>query len=441
MADAHDAIYRSDNSCAQDQAAAKRGLHGDEGGQISVFFVFATAALVILIALVFNTARQTTRKIEMQGAADGAAIAGGAWVARGMNVTALNNNSMAETLAIMITVRSLRQTSETLRPILEIVAGFIPPLASELAFHEGKYAFLVAADTALSESSGSLGWRIMSALDSFNKGIKRGFPKVAQAQAMRLAKMNGADQEPWGFLISGQRDYSLFPQLPLMRGDKRLITRRAKDCQLGNMKGLARIFFISGPTSAVLGEIIFDMYVTWNVWSLGGGSPLDDFDLSAWTIIRTMGLSSFLAPLKIIALVFALGTQTIGGGKPPLRWIENPPRPMILSDVPQADPEKTTDTTEEQVDLTRVRKHLQFLTLASGKQELGSLIGGERFQNPGWWRWSTYAQADVFNPMSWSMFSQEWRVKLVRAQMAEEHLGRLLKAPELKGKMIFINTH
>src|SRR5690349_23943800 len=44
-----------------------------------------------------NTGRQIARKIEMQNAADAAAVSSAVWIARGMNVISMDNVGMTET--------------------------------------------------------------------------------------------------------------------------------------------------------------------------------------------------------------------------------------------------------------------------------------------------------------------------------------------------------
>src|SRR5262245_64332615 len=102
---------------------SRNKLHHDEGGRISIFFVFGTIAFIFLIALIYNTAHQSIRKIEMQGAADAAAVAGGTQAARDLNDIANNNNTMSEILTVMITLRSVLQTLEIMRDELYVAAG------------------------------------------------------------------------------------------------------------------------------------------------------------------------------------------------------------------------------------------------------------------------------------------------------------------------------
>jgi hypothetical protein len=189
----------------------------DEGGQISVLFVFAIIALVFLIGLIYNTVRQTTRKIQMQNAADSAAIAGSVTVARGLNLMVMNNNTMADVLAVMITVRSLLQTSQVMRSVVipgmiaafstnPFTAGLVPELTRELAAYTTLEGVLHGIDYALSTQSSGLGWQIMNGLDRLNQAIKTGFPPLSELQTVNLAKVNGADRAPYQWITYAEAD-------------------------------------------------------------------------------------------------------------------------------------------------------------------------------------------------------------------------------------------
>src|ERR1022692_1695936 len=67
----------------------------------------------------------------MQGAADAAAVGGGAWMARGMNLMVLDNKGMADLLSVMISVHAVRQTAEAMVPIAQ--AALDAAIAASLA--------------------------------------------------------------------------------------------------------------------------------------------------------------------------------------------------------------------------------------------------------------------------------------------------------------------
>ncbi len=68
-------------------------------GQILILALLSMSLLVGVMFYVYNVGDQVNRRLEMQGAADAAAITGGGWMARNMNVVAMNNVGMAKMIA------------------------------------------------------------------------------------------------------------------------------------------------------------------------------------------------------------------------------------------------------------------------------------------------------------------------------------------------------
>jgi hypothetical protein len=131
----------------------------------------------------------------------------------------------------------------------------------------------------------------------------------------------------------------------------------------------------------------------------------------------------------------------------PLDWPKEPPRPMLLTDQPSLDPAATMDAKESAADLEKVRKHLQYLAIATGKMTRGSRIGGEKFLNVAPYQSLTYAQADVYNPTKWSLFEQNWRVKLAPSVVLNEKFNEITGIMGIKGVprslngLAFANNH
>src|SRR5262245_41541242 len=157
---------------------SRNKLHHDEGGRISVFLVFGTISFIFLVALIYNTAHQSIRKIEMQGAADAAAIAGGTQAARDLNDIANNNNTMSEILTVMIVLRSLLQTIELMEKEVYLAAvaaaasvigaPAAPPLFSFARVLNAIARVLKVIDRGLSDRSRGVGWLTMKAMDVLN---------------------------------------------------------------------------------------------------------------------------------------------------------------------------------------------------------------------------------------------------------------------------------
>jgi hypothetical protein len=440
---------------------AEPGSSGDargESGQVTIIVVFGALAFVLLIAFVFNSAKQTSRKIEMQGAADSAAVASGVWMARGMNLTALNNNSMVEMLSIMITVRSILQTEQILHNAL-FVLQFVPYIgadaAAELAIVEVEMPFWEAIDHGLNDS-GRFGWDVLTSIDTLNKVIKKAFPVLATAQALNYAKLNGADYTGPGFPLPGwvfpgkPNNYGV-ALYPLARGPRTLLVEKAQECALKHfsvLRLMAAAAVIRGPITLFLGLLFLDVRIDRNIDSLlGKFHPLDtviagfgDIEQHIIEDIFGINLGVFGDVLGGLGNILTPSVPLINPRlTPSLRW-EADVRPMILSETPETD-----ETNNTRPSLVKVHEFLQFLAVALGKSEAGSPIGGEKFPNPDFLPRITYAQSDVYNPTHWDMFTQDWRAKLTRARLLDvkcQELGQKAGIRSLCGQgWSLVNTH
>lgn len=76
-------------------------------GMVSFATLFAMLFLMAFTALVFNTGRTVTRKIEAQNAADAVAYSSSVWIARGMNAVTAANHMIGELNALYILHHSL----------------------------------------------------------------------------------------------------------------------------------------------------------------------------------------------------------------------------------------------------------------------------------------------------------------------------------------------
>lgn len=76
-------------------------------GQILVITLLAITLLAGLIFYVYNVGTVVNRRLEMQNAADSAAVSGAGWMARSMNVIALNNVTQARLIALVPVIDAL----------------------------------------------------------------------------------------------------------------------------------------------------------------------------------------------------------------------------------------------------------------------------------------------------------------------------------------------
>ncbi len=99
-------------------AGVRRGYASRRcGGQILVIALLAITVLVGLVVYVYNTGSVLNRRVSLQTTADSAAVSGATWMARSMNVVAMNNVGQSRSLALV--------------PILDAL-----PLATEMSYEE-----------------------------------------------------------------------------------------------------------------------------------------------------------------------------------------------------------------------------------------------------------------------------------------------------------------
>jgi len=444
--------------------AGWRAAHADEGGQISILLVLGMIPLVFMLALIYNTAKQTSQKVQAQGAADAAAVSSSVWVARGMNLMVLNNNAMAEVLSVMIVVHSLDQTLHIMRIVGPILirlliraAAAAPWAAPAIAIIIGgikiqldAYALLQRATTRVDRLLGRVGWAVMRALDKLNQVVKVVVPPIALGQMVNYANANGA-RKFW-FMLTGPKGTDMrlpggvripalggislqnfLPMMPVARGPQRFIAVEAGDCQVPKLRDAAAPLLIKFLPLYPLSAYVFDRMIDRNLSSLSGASSRGGGSRVGGFLRRVLNLA-----LRLIS------------GSGVLNWPRNPPRPMLLHEFPSRSPSQTMNRSEEAVDLKRVRQYLQFLVLVGGQNDRASPIGGNRFANPTavWLPQTqlTYAQADVYNPTHWGMFRQDWRAKLVRAHLLEEKTDDFARLTFLRpfagfNDWSFVNTH
>jgi hypothetical protein len=432
----------------------------DERGQISVLVILCIIPFIFLVAFIFNSAKQTTRKIEMQGAADSAAVASAVTMARGMNLMVLNNNSMADILALMIVIRSVANTVRflfrlhTALAIFNCIAGaYLNPecdYQTALALNwYGKQEQWDKIDDALNKEYDGFGWKIMKALDEFNKLIKVSFPGWAIYQAAAYAHKNTADQFPYGFVLPGKSDGAPIgigdwtttlpiPTFPVARGPAEAIADQAYHCQFGVAYYLipAALFVLFGGDGLdmIVGPLLYEVLVQMNFVVLGGGPD--------WLRDIASSLQSFAGSAVLEVSEILTGIHL-------LRWStdENKlPRPMLLTDNPSRDP--TTEKDLEDAE-KKVTPYLSYLGFALGKVPLGSPIGGQQFLNkPNMFLQVQFAfgQANVYNPSKWDMWTQDWRAHLRRSKLFDEKVNSIIEFLGFEpGKLApdwsFVNAH
>jgi Putative Flp pilus-assembly TadE/G-like len=434
----------------------------DEQGQISVLVVLCVAPFVLLLAFIFNSAVQTSRKIEMQGAADAAAVASAVTVARGMNFMVLNNNAMAEVMSLMIAVRCIRNTAKIMavyvgvRALITCPNPFAFALCVDLLRAEVRWIREATRwstiDARINSESGGIGWTVLGVLDRLNQVSKHAFALWAGLQAREYARKNGADWDPvYGFMLGGKSvatsilpgvSVSLpLPTFPLARGPEQAIAFRLEECQYkftGLLNIVVSAFIVSiDPRRGGESFALYQALRFANINHLKGDWGLigQIFNFIAGALPRA--ITRLMGRLTSILGQF-LGIDLLG-------WKSDPPKPMLLTDNPSS---PTTDEREIDDDTrNNLRPYLQYLGIALGRVPIGGRIGNTFFinkPNSVAQIQFTYGQADVYNPSKWDMWTQDWRAQLTRAKLFDQKVNQLLNIlPSLQGGLdwSFVNTH
>ena len=89
-------------------------------GAVLVVMLISLTLLVGLVFFVYNYGDQVNNRLDMQNTADAVAISGAGWIARSMNVVAMNNTGQSKMLSLVVTLDSLPLATEM--SLIETVA-------------------------------------------------------------------------------------------------------------------------------------------------------------------------------------------------------------------------------------------------------------------------------------------------------------------------------
>lgn len=187
-----------------------RRLHRDDGGQISFLAVFGAVALAALLGLVMTTGDQVTLKVRTQNAADAAALSGGAWIARGLNVTSAGNVAQTQLVAGAILLEAFHGSLRDSRPFmivqlaafeaLSLVPGagiFFKIAATIVRFQLRILAKILPGLSRiarfLARCPSGLFWKTAQLLETVNRVVHSTFFVVAFGESLLVARANGAE--------------------------------------------------------------------------------------------------------------------------------------------------------------------------------------------------------------------------------------------------------
>ncbi len=94
-------------SNANKYPTARGKLHAEEDGKVTLVTLIAMLALVVLCGFIGNVGHAVTQKMEVQNAADAAALESAQWMARGMNAITATNHMIGEATAILAVIEAI----------------------------------------------------------------------------------------------------------------------------------------------------------------------------------------------------------------------------------------------------------------------------------------------------------------------------------------------
>ncbi|MCG3180089.1 MAG: hypothetical protein BIFFINMI_02443 [Phycisphaerae bacterium] len=196
-------------------------------GQVLVIALLALFLLAGMVFYVYNLGDQVNRKVLMQNASDSAAMSGATWMARSMNVVAMNNVAQTRLIGLVAVLDSLPlATQMAYEEITEWVRGLDAQLAAGVPdqwlrsgltsmtdrFHTEQsklqplYNALITSGYDVTEATfyrrsgaggppphGSL-WVAAKALEDFNTATVQQAGYLAQMNATRMGEVSGRDE-------------------------------------------------------------------------------------------------------------------------------------------------------------------------------------------------------------------------------------------------------
>jgi hypothetical protein len=184
------------------------GFHRDADGNAMIFVVIVLFTLVCFFVFTIHIGQRFTNKVEMQNAADAAAISGAVWKARGFNLISIMNVSMSECLALIIMFKAFDSTlkfTKVAHKINKSVATACCSIPYSAAVCCPWKAVLTGYEPILSGydrvndvmkktwKSPKILWKVMSALKKVSQVVSYATSVIAYYDASRIAERNGAD--------------------------------------------------------------------------------------------------------------------------------------------------------------------------------------------------------------------------------------------------------
>lgn len=384
-------------------------FHGDERGQLIYLTVASVAVIVALAVLPMNTGFLVTQKMDTQTPVDDATVSGAAWIARGMNILSTNNIVLTELFAFTTVLPALKQTWEEgerqANAILKAgpaACGFLglfgPVLSAACeAYLElvkvAKEYFKVHNDLYgqaihdMTNPNGGPLWIAMDAVSTASAIVPIVFPGLALHEAYQVAERSGVD----GVLL-----YPPFPLMPVTQGEFSDLCHPTK---------------VGSPSRypAALQRGYFHLMKA--LYDKKDRGPLILYRDKANNFVQDLAFGLMLrsSPLnRNTDREFRQFCQELPGGDYTSQ--RSTPQPFLLKEA-----QRSTNRSVEAV--SPIKHDLNYLGIAW--RESAILFMPHWFVNPRA-RICAYGQARVFNSTSFDLFTPDWRVKLVLADLLED---------------------
>lgn len=383
-----------------------RHLHRDDRGQVLPVLMVAMLALAVFVSLLFNTGQQTLARRQVQDAADAIALSEAAWVARSLNVMAMNQVALTQSFAINVV------SSAMLPTLTEGLVRAGQKLEEYIACCDTVLGCLVCGPAGIDLIARTLvplvqlygdalpivrdSASLARALSDMNQDLVQQFPGFSRELARSLAQDNGlGDEAPILYAGHGSQAGSGELGLPVAAET------------LSDLPTL----YLAGTSGTPPSLGLF-----WNYQAHGyprgtGPYPLarDSAEAALAPPLNAMaGFPHFVDPGLLAR--FQEQVETVWKAASLARMLPIPPTPVRIF-KPKNAPLPVTSPSQ--------RQRNQWSLLAVVRRQESVVAAASRFDNaPG--AAYAYAQAEVVSDMNYDLYTQQWRAKLVPARLWED---------------------
>ncbi len=384
-----------------------RRFHRDNRGQVLPVLMVAMLALVVFISLLFNTGQQTIARRQVQDAADAIALSEAVWVARSLNIMAMNQVALTQSFAVNVVSSTMLPTlAEGLAKAIakinsyiaccETIAGclFCGPASIDLLVRTVVPLLqLLQEDLPLIRNSASLA----RALSDMNQDLVKQFPGFSQELARSLARDNGLGDDP----------PILYAGYGVTEPSARTIGLPVVAETLTDLPSL----YLTGSSGTPNNLGLF-----WNYQAHGyprGKGP--------YPIARDSAVAALAEPLNAMSgfphyIVPNLLTRF--RDRMEATWKAASLARMLLMPPARVKIFKAKNAPLPVTPLGQRRRN-QWSLMAVVRRQESVIAAASRFDNaPG--AAYAYAQAEVVNDMNYDLYTQQWRAKLVPARLWED---------------------